>query len=262
MNENNQNYLSLKKSILSFAGNIAKKYGYEIVKIQNKKKNDLKAEAHPSYMKEAAEAGMDINDYQEIRLGFVESLPLLKEIVFPLIDKLKDPNIIELGPGSGRWSRHIIKKIEDNGGGRVILVDHSEWIVDFLSDYFKNVSDNKLSLTFSKCDGFKLPADTENFSADLIFASNTFVALGIYFYYTYSHDFFRVLKNGGYCIFDYIDLNTEGGWKFLKQKTKEGLNYYTYYTFEAVDKVFRDAGFEYVSRYYYGKSTYLIYRKP
>ncbi len=254
--------MSLKKSILSFAGNIAKKYGYEIVKIQNKKKNDLKAEAHPSYMKEAAEAGMDINDYQEIRLGFVESLPLLKEIVFPLIDKLKDPNIIELGPGSGRWSRHIIKKIEDNGGGRVILVDHSEWIVDFLRDYFKNVSDNKLSLTFSKCDGFKLPADTENFSADLIFASNTFVALGIYFYYTYSHDFFRVLKNGGYCIFDYIDLNTEGGWKFLKQKTKEGLNYYTYYTFEAVDKVFRDAGFEYVSRYYYGKSTYLIYRKP
>lgn len=254
--------MSLKKSILSFAGNIAKKYGYEIVKIQNKKKNDLKAEAHPSYMKEAAEAGMDINDYQEIRLGFVESLPLLKEIVFPLIDKLKDPNIIELGPGSGRWSRHIIKKIIDNGGGSVILVDHSEWIVDFLRDYFKNVSDNKLSLTFSKCDGFKLPADTENFSADLIFASNTFVALGIYFYYTYSHDFFRVLKNGGYCIFDYIDLNTEGGWKFLKQKTKEGLNYYTYYTFEAVDKVFRDAGFEYVSRYYYGKSTYLIYRKP
>lgn len=254
--------MSLKKSILSFAGNIAKKYGYEIVKIQNKKKNDLKAEAHPSYMKEAAEAGMDINDYQEIRLGFVESLPLLKEIVFPLIDSLNEPLIIELGPGSGRWSRHIIKKIIDNGGGRVILVDHSEWIVDFLRDYFNNVSDNKLSLTFSKCDGFKLPADTENFSADLIFASNTFVALGIYFYYTYSHDFFRVLKNGGYCIFDYIDLNTEGGWKFLKQKTKEGLNYYTYYTFEAVDKVFRDAGFEYVSRYYYGKSTYLIYRKP
>ena len=239
--------MSIKKSIINISRNFAKKYGYEIVKIQNKKKIDLKAEAHPAYMKEAAEAGMDINDYHEIRLGFVESLPLLNEIVFPVIDKLKEPLIIELGPGSGRWSRHIIRKVKSNGGGGIILVDHSEWIVDFLRGYFKNVSDNKLSLTFSKCDGFKLPENTKNLSADLIFASNTFVALGIYFYYTY---------------FDYIDLNTEGGWNFLKQKTKEGLNYYAYYTFEAVDKVFRDAGFEYISRHNYGKSTYLIYRKP
>ena len=254
--------MSIKKSIISLSRNFAKKYGYEIVKIQNKKKIDFKAEAHPAYMKDAADAGLDINDYQEIRLGFVESLPLLNEIVFPVIDKLKEPLIIELGPGSGRWSRHIINRVKDNGGGGIILVDHSEWIVDFLREYFKNVSDNKLSLTFSKCDGFKLPENAKDLSADLIFASNTFVALGIYFYYTYSNDFFRVLKSGGYCIFDYIDLNTEGGWNFLKQKTKEGLNYYAYYTFEAVDKVFRDAGFEYISRHNYGKSTYLIYRKP
>lgn len=254
--------MSIKRRILSLAGNFTKRYGYEIVKIRNKKMNDPKAEAHPAYMKDALAAGMDVNDFQEIRLGFAESLPLLNKIVFPVTDKINEPVIIELGPGSGRWSRHIINKVKEYGRGRVILIDHSEWIVNFLKDYFKNFSEGKPDLSVYKCDGFRLPENIPNLSADLIFASNTFVALGIYFYFTYSHDFFRVLKSGGYCIFDYIDLNTEGGWNFLLQKTKEGLNYYTYYTFEAVNKVFTDAGFEFVSRHEYGKSTYLIYRKP
>ncbi len=254
--------MSIKRRILSLADDITEKFGYKIVKIQNKKKTDLKAEAHPSYMVDAAAAGMDINDYQEIRLGFAESLPFLKKTVFPYLDKIQQPLIIELGPGSGRWSRHLIKKVKDNGGGSIILADHSAWIVDFLKEYFKDAADNKLNLTFSQCDGFKLPQYIENSSADLIFASNTFVALGIFYYYTYSRDFYRVLKSGGYCIFDYIDLNTEGGWNFLKQKTQEGLNYYSYYTFEAVDKVFSDSGLVFVSRCNYGKSTYLIYKKP
>jgi ubiquinone/menaquinone biosynthesis C-methylase UbiE len=251
--------MNFKGKVLGVARKIAEQNGYDIVKKGNNQRKDYKAEAHPGYKKEAEQLGIDINDYQESKLGFVDSLPLLKEIVFPLIENLSKPFIIELGPGTGRWSRHILKKLEEKDGSELMLVDHSSWIVDFLNDYFKGRS--KVKFSAAKCDGFILPPEIKDSSADLIFSSNTFVALGIYFYYTYSHDFFRVLKKGGYCVFDFIDLNSEGGWNFLLQKTGEKLNYYAYYTFEAVDKVFRNSGFEFCSKYLYGKSTYLIYRK-
>ena len=254
--------MSIKGNVLNFAIRITNKFGYDLVKQQNKSRPDLKSDAHPSYKKEAFELGIDINDYQESKLGFVDSLPLLEKILFPLLNKIDIPKIIELGPGTGRWSRHIIKKLKDKGAGELTLVDHSDWIVEFLKEYFETTAESEINLKIEKCDGFKLPEEIISSSADIIFSSNTFVGLGIYFYYTYSVDFFRVLKSGGYCVFDYIDLNSEGGWNFLKQKVSEGLNYYSYYTFEAVDKIFKDSGFIFCSKHIYGKSTYLIYKKP
>jgi SAM-dependent methyltransferase len=182
----------LKEKIFNFSRNFVNQFGYDIVKKQNRISPDKKAGGHPLFLKEANSLNMDVNDYQESELGFLNPLPLLEEIVYPLIDNFQSPKIVDLGTGTGRWARHITKKLDCIGRGELILVDHSLWITEFLKNYFQ--SDSKVKVY--QCDGFVLPAEIKDSSVDIIFSANTFIYLGIYFFYTYFHDFFRVLNKG------------------------------------------------------------------
>lgn len=253
--------MSFRSGFSGLVKNITGMFGYELRKIQLSIANTNKAESHPEYLRNSEASGLDVNDYQEIKLGFLKPIPLLENCLFPVINKFTHPEIIELGPGTGRWTRHVIDYLNGKNGGGIVLADHSEWILEFLKKYFEKKESNSLKLRYELCDGYNLPETINDTSADIIFSANTFIAFGVYKIYTYSHDFFAKLRSGGYCIFDYIDIESEGGWNFLKLKTAEKLDYYTYHRFEAVNKIFTDAGFEFAEKREYGKSTFLTYKK-
>lgn len=254
--------MSFRSGLSELVKNLSGKFGYELRRIKSVNTPANKAESHPEYLRDSEVSGLDVNDYQEIKLGFLKPMPLLENSLFPLINKFANPEIIELGPGTGRWTRHIIDYLKNKNGGVLVLADHSEWILEFLKVYFEKNESSGLRLRYELCDGYNLPETIKDSTADIIFSANTFIAFGVYKVYTYSHDFYRKLKSGGYCIFDYIDIESEGGWKFLKLKIAEKLDYYTYHRFEAVNKIFLDAGFEFTESREYGKSTYLTYKKP
>ncbi len=214
------------------------------------KKSSLQTQ-FSGFLKKANKHNMDINDWIEKNEGWQNALPILKKAVFPYLKE--NPVVCEIGAGTGRFARHISKKL---GKGRIILVDHSAWVISFLSDYFK--SDPRITTYLN--DGKSLRAIKDS-SVDLIFCNGTFIELKLSFFYLYSKEFHRVLKKGGYCIFNYFDTTAPGIWSHIKKWSVELVGYFTYHAPEIIDKIFISAGFEIVQRYNINESTYIVIKK-
>ena len=224
-------------------------YGYTITS-----KMDPLSENFPKYYDEATKLGYDVNDWLEKKLGWVEALPVLKRTTFPY---LQDDSIVcELGIGTGRWSRHLWKEVIN---GELHLVDHSPWLVDFVREYFPPCRCPNVYVHL--CDGSTLPFQKGGW-VDVIFSEGLFVALKLGKFYTYSQEFFRVLKPGGYCVLDYIDITTPQGWNFLETEPAASASTYSYHTPQTVDRIFSSAGFEIVTRHQIDYSSFLVIRRP
>lgn len=213
-----------------------------------------KAEGYPYYLEKSREMGKDINDYLDNDLGWLKPLPVLEEVLFPLLEDPKNVNILELGPGTGRWTRHILKKL-DQQCKIYTLVDHSNWMIEFLKEYFKNEG----RFEFIKNNGTSLPVESDKY--DVIFSQGVLIELKPSFIYLYAQEFSRVLKNNGICVFDYFNFDYKEGWDYFIEETKKGNIYYTYYSDQFIDKVFEQAGFSLEKRFTYGKANYVVLRK-
>jgi SAM-dependent methyltransferase len=210
---------------------------------------DPTAEGFPAYVVAARKRGMDVNDYEEAELKWLPPLPILQQVVFPYLHA--DSIVCEIGPGTGRWSRHLAARLE---GGQLHLVDHSPWMVEFLSNYFAHQPNVHAHLG----NGRSLPFASDSW-LDLIFASATFVELKLGIIYLYAREFARVLKPGGHAIFDYIDPTTTEGWQHLVSGVLPEV--YTFHAPEMINRIFCSIGFDVVERHQIRKSTYIVVRK-
>lgn len=214
-----------------------------------------RTEGYPEYLKEAEKLNLDVNDYLDDHLGWVKPLPVLEEVVFPYLEKIKPEKILELGPGTGRWTRHIIKKASEIDCSEFDLVDRSQWITDFLKSYFANVN----FVHPFKNNGMKLPFSENYF--DFIFSQGVFIELKPSFVLNYAKEFSRVLKPGGYCIFDYFDYESDDGWKYFIEESEKGNIYYTFYSDKTIGKIFEPTGFVIKNRFVFGKAKFVVLQK-
>ena len=208
-------------------------------------------EGFAGYLEAAYQAGLDVNDYEEQRLGWRLPLPTLEQLVFPLLTP--SSKICEIGPGTGRWSRHLAARIPQ---GELHLVDPSPWMVRFLGQYFQSSTNVVAHLN----DGQSLPFARERW-LDVVFSANTFVELKLGVIWLYARDFSRALKPGGYGIVDYIDPTTPEGWEHLHTQGPEMASVYTFHAPQTIDRVFEDAGLLVERRHQVGKSTFVIARR-
>jgi hypothetical protein len=93
---------------------------------------DSKNEGFDKWLKLANKSGMDINDWLEGRLGWKSALPVLDQVLFPYLSQKSV--VCEIGPGSGRQSRHIATKIGE--GGRCIWWITLRGVADFSDNIF------------------------------------------------------------------------------------------------------------------------------
>ncbi len=207
-------------------------------------------EGFAGYLEAARLAGMDVNDYEEKCLAWRLPRPTLDEIVYPYL--YPEAKVCEIGPGTGRWSRHILEQIP---AGELHLVDPSPWMVRFLSGYFTRAA----NVTAHLNDGQSLPFDREHW-LDMIFSANTFVELKLGSIYLYVREFARCLKPGGYAVVDYVDPTTSEGWQHLMTQGVEMAPVYTFHHAETIDRVFAEAGLTIERRYQIGKSTFVVAR--
>jgi len=244
--------LILKKLINLFL----RKLGYELKTISshNHSQSKLLAEGFPEYLKESRKAGMDVNDFINSKLGnpaYDIQIILKKEL-----SEFKSPIFCELGVGTGRWTKEIIKILHDSQDWKIYAVDHSEWIVDFLKNYFINEK-NVIPLLN---DGLTLPFPDNNF-LDLIFCQGMFIELKLSNIMSYAFEFSRTLKPNGIAVFNYIDLKTDNGWNHLRKQSTILSSCFTYHTTETIDRIFTEAGFVKIKSLLLGNSTYSYFRK-
>jgi SAM-dependent methyltransferase len=234
--------------IFEFGANtVLAPFGYEVkYRILNEK-----PEGFHEYLRKSKQARMDVNDWEEQELGWKPALPILKQTVFPYLEC--NSIVCELGPGTGRFSRHIMGAIPQ---GQLHLVDHSPWMVNFLRKYFQ--LDARVQVHLG--DGSSLPFNRDSW-VDIVFSAGTLIALKLGVIYLYARDFFRVLRTGGHAIFDYIDPTTPEGWAHLESQGKQPADVFTYHAPEVIDRVFSSAGFDPPQRRQLGKSTYVIATK-
>jgi SAM-dependent methyltransferase len=113
--------------------------------------------------------------------------------------------ILELGPGTGRLSRHLAGHCQ-----HLILVDSSHFVCDWLSEYLKG----KGSYEVHRIEGSAAPMVADA-SVDAVYAHGVMEHLDIDVIYWFLRDFRRILKPGGRVAFNFDNVMTEDSLKTM-----------------------------------------------
>lgn len=192
------------------------------------------------WIEEAQEDGMAVNDFIE-KDHRKPALMELEKLVFPRISA--ESIVCELGPGTGVYTRYINEYITV---GEFHIVDSDPNAIKFLSTHLPKNPRTHLYLN----SGTALPLESEGW-IDLAFCASMFTGGNLSYFFRYVQEFSRVLKAGGYLVFDYFDISTEAGWDVLTNNMarKQPIFAYAYHSTETVNKVVDLLGFKIVDRY-------------
>ena len=192
------------------------------------------------WIAEAQEDGMAVNDFIEKD----HRKPALTELEKLVLPRISPASIVcELGPGTGVYTRYINEYIT---AGEFHVVDSDANAIDFLGRHLPKNPRTRLYLN----SGTALPLESEG-RVDLAFCASMFTGGNLSYFFRYVQEFSRVLKAGGYLVFDYFDISTEAGWDVLTKNMarKQPIFAYTYHSTETVDKIVDLLGFKVVDRY-------------
>ena len=156
------------------------------------------------WIDEAARTGKDPNDVGDVDWSTDPLRRALEEHYLPYTSK--DSVILELGPGTGRLSRHIISRCK-----QLILVDYSDVVCAFLQKYL----DGKGNFSIYKIDAPSLPQLASS-TVDAVFANGVFEHLDPEDTYWFLHEFYRVLMPGGVVVFTFTNIMSEEGIPWLR----------------------------------------------
>jgi len=107
-----------------------------------------------------------------------------------ILPNVTDKSVLEIAPGYGRWSEHILKVAK-----RVVLVDLSPNCIEHCRERFGE-ADN---IEYHVNDGLSLPADLTS-EIDFVWSYDSFVHMNADVIYCYFQEFARVLKPDGKAI--------------------------------------------------------------
>lgn len=125
----------------------------------------------PRFLMQSKEAGRDVNEWLEDVEGWPAAEPIFNALIKEKLTK--ESVVCELGPGTGRWTKSFLEVVDFSCGGMVHLVDHSPWIVCFLSHYFRD----KTNVQTHMSDGQSLPLCSN--SLDLVFSGGVLFGLKV-----------------------------------------------------------------------------------
>ena len=186
------------------------------------------------WIKSAISRGLDPNDVGDEAWANDHLSEILEDLYLKYIPE--DGIVLELGPGSGRLTRHLIGRAQ-----RIELVDNSKFVIEWMKNYL----DGKARFRTHLVDRPACPAITDA-SVDLVVAHGVIEHLDFDETYSFLIEFHRVLKPGGYVSYNYDTLHSSGGveWFRLKHRGPGIRCTFRFYTPDFMARIAEVAGFE------------------
>ena len=146
-----------------------------------------------------------------------------------------DSVVLELGPGTGRLTRHVI-----DGCREMILVDYSRFACDWLEQYLAG----KGRFRIHCIDRPEMPMVADG-CVDFAFAHGVIEHVGFDDLLWFLEEFHRVLVPGGHVWFDFDNVTTEEGIAWLRRfRSQPGdVNIFRFYHPETVRRLSEVTGF-------------------
>ncbi len=185
------------------------------------------------WIAEAQASGRDPNDIGDAAWSDDLLTTALEHYYLPHISE--ESTVLELGPGTGRMTRHIIPRCRE-----MILVDHSALVCNFLRSYLKG----KGRFRAYRIDSPAIPS-VEDESVDVALANGVFEHFDPEEVLCFLEEFFRVLKSGGVAAFNFDNLMNEQGMAWLRKAIREpsGRCIFRFYHPEMMVALAKNAGF-------------------
>ena len=224
--------MGVRSRLACTANRVLRPLGYEIVKLSD---GERPWDAHfAKWIAEARVSGKDPNDIGDIAWGDDPLKEALDQYYLPYIKPTSV--VLELGPGSGRVTRHIIPRCAE-----IILVDYSRMVCEWLDEYLKG----KGKYRIHKIDKPSLSAVASQ-SVDMILANGVFEHTDMDDLMHFLEEFHRVLKPEGVVVFNFDNIMTEHGMQWFRRfRGHPGSKcIFRFYHPEAVRQLAESVGFE------------------
>jgi ubiquinone/menaquinone biosynthesis C-methylase UbiE len=184
------------------------------------------------WIEKARQQGRDPNDVGDEQWS--SPMASLEKYYFPLFNR--SATVFELGPGSGRYTRHIVGRCKE-----LIVADYSLAVCDWCREYFASHP-----IRVIHCTDYQL-AEIGDDSVDAIIANGVFEHVYPEGTLQYLRTFRRILKREGRGCFNYDNLMSKEGFaKFLNELPRglDDRNIFRFYHPGVIAKFVREAGLE------------------
>jgi SAM-dependent methyltransferase len=187
------------------------------------------------WVREADASGADPNDLGDLRWAEDLLEEGLRDHYLPLVER--GAVALELGPGTGRLTRHLVGVCEE-----VVVVDRSSFVCAWMSEYLRDRGRHRVY----RIDGPSLPMILDG-EVDVVLAHGVVEHLDLDELYWFLLEFHRVLRTGGGVAFNFDNVMTSRGAEVLTQDGPGRRALFRVHHPEAVRRVAELTGFADVS---------------
>lgn len=203
------------------------------------------------WISEAKSKGIDPNDVGDIEWENDALSRGLDEFYLPRISETAV--VLELGPGSGRLSRHLVGKVKN-----LVLVDYSPAVTKWLTTYLNGKGDHEVRLIETP----GLPGMPPR-SVDVAFAHGVVEHFDQEVLVAFLVDLERVLKPGAQFVFTFNDLSSPEARKYLTDAGGVATpNRFRFYEPAALERLGHMFGFRVDLTITGGRISFAVFTRP
>ena len=184
------------------------------------------------WIREAEEQGKDPNDVGD--QYWSSPINGLEKYYYPVFDK--NSVVLELGPGSGRYTRHLIDRCKE-----MVLVDYSKAVCEWCRTYFAGKP-----MRIIHCTDYRLDEIADS-SIDAVISNGVFEHIYPEGTFQYLRAFQRVMKPGARGCINYENIMSKDGFEFFVKHLPRRLDdreIFRFYHPDVIAKFIKEAGLE------------------